>query len=536
MLYVLAFDILGKRPAKLVKCETVADEKLTYETIEREKGKGSEFLITLESWSLSNSVTAATTKMKTSIAVNEFVSVAPTRLSSIAAAATTGETINTVSAAVSDRISAVDLKPQYRVASYAVAAQDKVRYVGAIKQWEVAPPIVKYPGFHFHTQTTSVFCVPPNYDLLKYWDRVEDRLFKIRNCMNISGVRRQLALFQPPIDPMALVRARAAGLSLEDILGMLNAPLPPYRFSYLIEKAKQYTQTVQSFGSVLLNALEKKDVEELTLLRSVHERNILRMTKEIKKQQVREAQYQYQAIVETKTNVQNRIDYYEGVIDGGLTGWEVTQQISKHAGTLLLAVETVIRLTAGISYLVPQVGSPFAMKYGGKEIGDSQLAFSELIGSLSRISDGISASAGLEASFQRREQEWKQQLLLAQQELKQVEQQRLAADVRQLIAEKDLEIHEKNMEQMDELHEFYKNKFTSLGLYNYLSTTLNRLYRQAYNVAYDLAKMAERTYQFERDDDTIFIAGDNWQFDRAGLLAGERLLLQLPCDSECLLR
>jgi hypothetical protein len=42
-----------------------------------------------------------------------------------------------------------------------------------------------------------------------------------------------------------------------------------------------------------------------------------------------------------------------------------------------------------------------------------------------------------------------------------------------------------------------------------------------------MAKLAERAYQFERDDDdTIFIAGDNWQFDRAGLLAGERLLLR----------
>ena len=40
--------------------------------------------------------------------------------------------------------------------------------------------------------------------------------------------------------------------------------------------------------------------------------------------------------------------------------------------------------------------------------------------------------------------------------------------------------------------------------------------------------MAERAYQFERDDEaTFFIAADNWQFERAGLLAGERLLLQL---------
>ena len=99
------------------------------------------------------------------------------------------------------------------------------------------------------------------------------------------------------------------------------------------------------------------------------------------------------------------------------------------------------------------------------------------------LANAISASAGLEATFQRREQEWRQQLLLAQQELKQVEQQRLAADVRQLIAEKDLEIQENNIEQADELHEFYKNKFTSLGLYDYLSTALTRLYREAYNVA-----------------------------------------------------
>jgi hypothetical protein len=38
------------------------------------------------------------------------------------------------------------------------------------------------------------------------------------------------------------------------------------------------------------------------------------MTKEIKKQQIKEAQNQYQAIVETKTNVQNRINYYQGLV------------------------------------------------------------------------------------------------------------------------------------------------------------------------------------------------------------------------------
>ena len=422
----------------------------------------------------------------------------------------------------------VVIKTKHSVKNYNQIVKEKVELQNISKEWEKAKPCMKTPAADLiEQQGTMVFCVPPNYDLLKYWDRVEDRLFKIHNCMNISGVRRQLALFQPPINPMLLVRARAAGLSLEDILG--GPPfLPPYRFNYLIEKAKQFTQTVQSFGSTLLSALEKKDVEELTLLRSVHERNILQMTKEIKKQAVKEAQYQYLSISATKTNVQNRANYYQGLIDGGLTGWEITQQVSKHIATGFKIAEGGLHLLAGIYYLIPNAGSPFAMTYGGKQLGTSGAEFAQWTSSMAAVAEGISASASLEATFQRREQEWNNQLLLANQELVQVEQQRLAAEVRAAIAEKDLEIHDKNVEQADELHEFYKNKFTRLGLYNYLSTTLNRLYREAYNIAYDLARMAEDAYRFERDDEkAFFIAGDNWQFDQAGLLAGERLLLQL---------
>jgi hypothetical protein len=211
-----------------------------------------------------------------------------------------------------------------------------------------------------------------------------------------------------------------------------------------------------------------------------------------------------------------------------LTEWETVQQITKHTSTILLATgEMPLRITAGVFYLIPEVGSPFSMKYGGKQVGDSLSQIAEWVSVFSKTLESMSASAGLEASFQRREQEWKQQLKLAEQELKQTEKQLLAAEIRSLIAEKDLENHEKTMEQADELHDFYKNKLSNLGLYNYLASTLNRLYREAYNVAYDMAKMAESAYQFEIDNATFFIANDNWQFDRAGLLAGERLLLQL---------
>ena len=60
--------------------------------------------------------------------------------------------------------------------------------VAQIKQ-PARRPTVKLPSELY-------FCLLPNAKLLGYWDTVADRLFKIRHCMNIEGVVRQLALFE----------------------------------------------------------------------------------------------------------------------------------------------------------------------------------------------------------------------------------------------------------------------------------------------------------------------------------------------------
>ena len=507
--YSRAAEMLGPRPARLGKCHTVADADLTYEKLGPAVGKGSELLLMLENWASANHAV-------------------PIRLH--APAIHPGTAPGTVAPQRPLPAPAQPTVPQPALASYRSAAASHAQGTAlatAVKSGGVAVPRRHAPAVPAVLHSTLAFCIPPNDALLSLYDQVEDRLFKIRNCMNISGVRRELALFAPPIDVMALVRARAAGLSLDEAMAALEAPVPPYRFTHLLDRARQAAQTVQSFGSTLLSALEKKDAEDLTLLRSLHERNVLRMTKKVKTDQLREAQYQLQALTETEANVQNRIDYYGGLIESGHTAWEITEEVSRHAATAFRLIEVPFHLVSAIFYLIPQFGSPFAMKYGGKEAGDAGRAWAEWMGSMASILEAVSASAGLEAGWQRRDQEWHQQLLLARQELKQAEQQRLAAAVRVTVAEQELDIHQTTMDQTDELDHFYKNKFTSLGLYNYLATTLTRLHREAYNTADRLARMAQRAYAFERDDDTTFIAPGNWQADKNGLLAGERLALQL---------
>lgn len=259
MLYVLAYDILGKRPVKLRKCETVGEENMNYNLIGPEVDKDSDFLVTLENWNQRNIMTTTINKHKIIEMQNSEISLSDTGTSNVSNQTDSIQTLPGTSASLlSETIGSNVLKLTNDVRyDYSEVITEMKSSKDIIEEKLRTRPVRISPAFDVVNQSKLFFCIPPNNVLLEYWDRVEDRLFKIRNCMNISGVRRQLALFQPPIDPMLLVRARAAGLSLEEIIPMPNM-LPPYRFSYLIEKAKQFTQTVQNFGSALLNALEKK--------------------------------------------------------------------------------------------------------------------------------------------------------------------------------------------------------------------------------------------------------------------------------------
>lgn len=168
------------------------------------------------------------------------------------------------------------------------------------------------------------------------------------------------------------------------------------------------------------------------------------------------------------------------------------------------------------------------MKYGGDEAGKSVSGFAQGVRSLGNLADVISASAALEAGFARRDEGWRQQVQAAQDELAELEVLIRGAELRRDIAERSIELHERTVEQTNEIFEMYRDRFTDVGLYSWLSTETQRLYREAYNAAYAAARMAERAFRFEREDDaTVSLSASYWDASRAGLRAGERLLIDL---------
>lgn len=154
------------------------------------------------------------------------------------------------------------------------------------------------------------FCVPPNQTLLRYWDIVADRLFKIRNSENIQGVVQQLPLFDPPIDPGMLVKAAAAGLDIGSIVSGLNQPLGPVRSLFLIQKALEIAGEVRSLGNTLLAAIEKGDAEHLALLRQGHEISLQAMTQNVRYLQWKQAEQVTDALLKTRASAVERYTYY----------------------------------------------------------------------------------------------------------------------------------------------------------------------------------------------------------------------------------
>lgn len=371
----------------------------------------------------------------------------------------------------------------------------------------------------------AYFCVPENDRLTGCWDRVEDRLYKIRHCMNIAGQVRDLPLFAPPIDPLDLIDGRRAGGSAMSVAAHVQMPIPKYRFAASIERARALSAAVSQLGSTLLSALERRDGEAIALLQTSQQRRLLELATVIKRQQIEDATLTGTALAASLEAAQGRKAYYEAQVSGGLSPAEVANIATMTLATVFNVLATATRTAAAIGYALPQAGSPFAMTYGGQQIGAALSAGSGVFEGLAQLSSfGAQLSITL-AQYQRREEEWAMQAELAGHDVDQISAQRAANDARLKIAQRDLLAHETAIAQNDAIDGFLKSKFTSQELYQWMATRLSTLHFQTYSIALDLVRSAQRAYQYELGTDETFVNFGYWDDGRRGLLAGEGLAL-----------
>ncbi|TDC94554.1 neuraminidase-like domain-containing protein [Actinomadura sp. 7K507] len=373
----------------------------------------------------------------------------------------------------------------------------------------------------------AYFCVPENAELTGYWDRVDDRLYKIRHCLDIDGVKRALALFAPPIDVHGLVARYGAEGAVGGGTGLAGGPIPLFRFSRLIEYAKTLTEDVIRLGSSLLSALERKDAEALATLQVTQEGRVLDLTSAIRRQQLDLVDKQRAAIQEARDSAAYRSEYYDDLIGAGYNAAEIAQIAYLMTGMASQGAATVVRSASAIAYAVPQAGSPFAMTYGGQQLGNNLEQASAALDSLNQFM-GVGAEVlGLSGQYTRRSEDWELQKSLADFDVAQFDAQLAANATDKTIAQNELDLVATQARQNAAVGDFYRTKFTNEALYAWMAGRLSTTYFQSYTLALDLARMAQRALQYEFRTDTTFVNAGTWDDLRRGLTAGESLMLAL---------
>lgn len=400
------------------------------------------------------------------------------------------------------------------------------------------------------------FCVPRNDRLLGYWDKVADRLFKIRHCMNIEGVVRQLPLFEPPIDPGLLARAVAAGVDLGSVLRDTGAALPHYRFNILAGRATELTGEVKALGAALLAALEKGDAESIALLRAHHEKDLLTQVEQVRTRQLEEASRNLDALIQSRELAVARYTHYQMLLgqsevptpalnttlrdtqspagarilsENGvkLIQHEKDEQLALSAAHLSQELAGAHDMIAALLHLIPMTNvSPWGVggSLGGSNFGHALGAIGAALRMAATQSSFEAGRSARMAQFIMREHDWVLQSNLAAREIMHIDKQITAATVRRDIAQQELNNHRRQMQHSAEVEAFLQDKYTNQELYGWMVGQLADIYFQAYQLAYDMARRTERAFRFELGlTESSFIQFGYWDSLKKGLLAGEKL-------------
>jgi hypothetical protein len=362
------------------------------------------------------------------------------------------------------------------------------------------------------------FCVPPNPVLNGIVLEAEVNLYKLRNCMNIAGVVRELSPYAAPTDQFSGIPVATAGgqISTGNFGGTFRPS--PYRFDVLIQRAKEQVQLAQQIESSLLSMYEKADAENYSLLRAKQDMKVSQSN--IKLQDLRlKAAYSGITLAELqKDRVTISSDYYKELLQGN--GMSELEQA---------ALNMLIVSNAG--YLAASLASIFSSTF---DAGASPGYIAQAIGVTAQILNQM-------ASYERRRQEWEYQQELTTADLKISDQQiKIATDQKNVVdQERQIAVLQNNNAQAT--LDFLANKFTNAELYEWMSKVLSNVYSFLLQQATSTALTASNQLRFERQQEIpSIIKNDYWEApsdaivslsggsgngpDRRGLTASARLL------------
>ena len=321
-------------------------------------------------------------------------------------------------------------------------------------------------------------------------------------------------------------------MDLGTALSDLSAPRPHYRFRTMLSLAKELAAEVRTFGAALLEALRNGDAEGLAELRADHESRVLERTRAVHRLRIDEQDGAKEALEASRQHARLREAYYAGLIEKGELEEEIEAQEALGFAAEVTRHASSFDQIAGFLHLIPTFSVGWAgpapstsISFGGSNVAPGFSGGATMLRNAASFHSLAASVLDKTAAWTRKEDQWKHERELAKQDQVRIDKEIAAANLRKRVVEQELTDLEFRIDRSREVHAYLQGRYTNAELYRWMSGEISRSYSLAYQLAYDVAKQAERCYRYELGTTgERFIEVGYWDNQRKGLFAGDRLL------------
>ncbi|MCD6322097.1 MAG: hypothetical protein J7L77_03615, partial [Clostridiales bacterium] len=396
------------------------------------------------------------------------------------------------------------------------------------------------------------FCVAPNPLLKAFQTYIGINLLKIRNCLTISGESSPVTILPTGGHTGEVITDIN---QVNDFSNKQDLDPPRYRYSFLVEKARQETAVAQQLGSALLSAIERRDNEDYNQLLAQNSIEFSGESVTLKNLQLIEAK-DGKDVANTQLEKAKRGQFFwdERTKNGfmGLSALEVSAIIAtttlgiinNFEKTALYGAAIGAASGAGEGGVVAATGTVLSGGIAGIPstiAGGGTAAVGGILGAgAGMLLGGLAAALPQLASYERRWEEWKLQEDLSQYDVTMANQQITLSEDRVNIAEQDKTIATLQQTHALNILNFLKEKDSNKELYEWMIDVLKENYGKVMRKATDTALLAQTALKFERQHEDQhelqYIKGDYWTINgnrltdtqkEYALLGSDRLISDL---------
>jgi len=385
---------------------------------------------------------------------------------------------------------------------------------------------------------SGVLVLPPNPALDLLTLRVDNQLRKLREGRNIAGMKR-------PVEPETQGTGGVPAAPPVGADGRIQQPtqrvMRPtgHRYAVLVDRARRLVALSAQVEAAYLQALERQDAETYRELDAGHHLELAARGAELQRLRVTQARNGTELARRRQGRVRILQRTYGEWLDEGLNGWEEATVAAHIAGGVARA--TAIGLQAGAVIAQASVTVASAGPFAGAAM-TAAVPFGILTG-LGAVASGVAAAAettaqvaSLQASFERRRDEWELQQGLANQDIVVSDQEIVLATDQEQISSAEAATAQLQQTQSKAVADYLATRFLNAELYQWMSGVLADVYAHLLQQATATAQLAQQQLAFERQlppvgfvkDDYWVAAGDDGAVrDRRGLTGSARLLQDL---------